>query len=221
MVLGDGIRRDISLVTAEERNRFISAIVKLDTTKFFPDGISYWDKQEEIHKNAHFSGVDVHHGPAFISWHRVIVNRLEQLLREVDPALSLHYWDWTTDPRSTAGGRAALFTPEFMGNASGNAGHLLNDFESSEAAEIPGSTHDKIWREVGLVAAKPDGTPDIDPDSTILSGGNFATFGDSLKDAHDSVAHSYIGGSISNPHYSFHDPFVFLLHSNVDRLWAK
>jgi hypothetical protein len=55
------------------------------------DRVSYWDKQEDIHKNAHFAGVDVHGGPAFIPWHRVIVNRLEQLLREVDPALSLHY----------------------------------------------------------------------------------------------------------------------------------
>jgi tyrosinase-like protein len=33
-------------------------------------------------------------------------------------------------------------------------------------------------------------------------------------------AHSYIGGNLSNPHLSFRDPFVFLLHSNVDRLWA-
>ncbi|MET0982776.1 MAG: tyrosinase family protein [Telluria sp.] len=220
MAIGDGIRREIGKVSEDERNRFIAAIVKLDTTKFFPDGVSYWDKQEEIHKNAHFAGVDVHGGPAFIPWHRVIVNRLEQLLREVDPALSLHYWDWTSDPRSTAGGRAALFTPAFMGNASGDAGHLLNDFESTEDAEI-GNGHAKIWRNVGSVAANPDGTPDIDPDATILAGTNFQTFASLLKGAHDSVAHSYIGGTISNPHYSFHDPFVFLLHSNVDRLWAK
>ena len=46
-------------------------------------------------------------------------------------------------------------------------------------------------------------------------------FGAKLKDAHDNVAHSYIGGTLSDPHYSFHDPFVFLLHSNLDRLWAK
>ena len=114
MALGDGIRRDIAKISDAERARFIDAIVKLDTAKSFPDGVSYWDKQEDIHKNAHFNGVDVHAGPAFIPWHRVIVNRLEQLLREVDPALSLHYWDWTTDPRSTAGGRAALFTDVFM-----------------------------------------------------------------------------------------------------------
>jgi hypothetical protein len=34
------------------------------------------------------------------------------------------------------------------------------------------------------------------------------------------LAHSYIGGNLSDPHLSFRDPFVFLLHSNVDRLWA-
>jgi hypothetical protein len=220
MALGDGIRRDIAKVSEEERNRFIAAVVKLDTTKFFPDGVSYWDKQEDIHKNAHFSGVDVHQGPAFISWHRVIVNRLEQLLREVDPALSLHYWDWTTDPRSTTGGRAALFTDEFMDNASGEVSHKLANFESTEAAEGQ-NNHAKIWREVGSVAANGDGTPATASDASILTGTNFQSFGSALKNAHDTVAHSYIGGTISHPHYSFHDPFVFLLHSNLDRLWAK
>jgi hypothetical protein len=220
MAIGDGIRRDIAKVSEEERNRFMAAIGQLDTTKLFPDGVTYWDKQEDIHKNAHFSGVDVHFGPAFISWHRVIVNRLEELLREADPALSLHYWDWTTDPRSTAGGRAALFTPEFMGNATGDAGHLLNDFESSEDAEL-GNGHAKVWRDVGASQANPDGTPAIAADATILAGANFQTMGAALKNAHDSVAHSYIGGTLSNPHYSFHDPFVFLLHSNLDRLWAR
>lgn len=220
MAIGDGIRRDIAKVSALERDRFINAIVKIDTTKFFPDGVSHWDKQEEIHKNAHFAGVDVHGGPAFIPWHRVIVNRLEQLLREVDPALSLHYWDWTSDPRTAAGGRAELFTSTFMGNASGDAGHLLANFESTEDAET-GNGHTKIWREVGVSDANPDGTPAIASDASILGNTDFASFAQALKQAHDFVAHSYIGGTISDAHYSFHDPFVFLLHSNLDRLWAK
>ena len=42
-----------------------------------------------------------------------------------------------------------------------------------------------------------------------------------MKKAHDLVTHSYTGGTIEDAHYSFHDPFVFLLHSNLDRLWAK
>ena len=34
------------------------------------------------------------------------------------------------------------------------------------------------------------------------------------------AAHSYIGGDLSDPHLSFRDPFVFFVHSNIDRLWA-
>ena len=40
-----------------------------------------------------------------------------------------------------------------------------------------------------------------------------------VEGAHN-TSHGYIGGSISQQHFSFHDPFVFLLHSNVDRLVA-
>jgi len=41
----------------------------------------------------------------------------------------------------------------------------------------------------------------------------------STNGAH-ACAHSYIGGNLSNSHISFRDPFVFLVHANVDRLWA-
>jgi len=40
-----------------------------------------------------------------------------------------------------------------------------------------------------------------------------------MQAAHN-TAHGFIGGSIGDAHFSFHDPFVFLLHSNMDRLWA-
>jgi len=42
---------------------------------------------------------------------------------------------------------------------------------------------------------------------------------DRLERAHNR-AHGYIGGTIGDPHTSFRDPFVFLLHSNVDRIFA-
>jgi len=217
MALGDGIRRDVALIPQAERDRFLAAIVKLDTTLLFPDGVTYWDKQEEVHVNGHESGLDVHSGPAFVAWHRALCNKFEELLREADPQLSLHYWNWTTDPRSTAGGRANLFTPAFMGRSSGNAGNPgepLANFETTD----PG--HAVIWRDVGATAAKGDGSPDIAADADILNHNNWTAFEQALHDAHDFTAHSYIGGTITNPHFSFHDPFVFLLHSNMDRLWA-
>jgi hypothetical protein len=207
MTLGDGIRRNVAKISPEERKRLSDAFIKLDTTKFYPDGVSYWDKQEDIHKNAHAGGSDVHGGPAFIPWHREICNRLEALLREVDPELSLHYWDWTTDPRGNGADLANLFTADFMGGTGDPAGPPFQDFESTE----PG--HSKIWRDVN------SGAPGVESDSTILAHEDFQAFRVAVESSHD-TAHGYIGGSIGNQHFSFHDPFVFLLHSNVDRLWA-
>jgi hypothetical protein len=117
MPLGDGIRRNVAKISQQERDRLRDAFLALDTSKFYPDGVSVFDKQEDIHKAGHPGGSDVHSGPAFLPWHRELCNRLESALREVDPEISLHYWDWTTDPRASdngAGGTTDLFTAQFM-----------------------------------------------------------------------------------------------------------
>src|SRR5260221_4804656 len=164
MTIGDGIRRDVALITQGERDRFLAAILKLDSTLLFPDGVTFWDKQEGIHVNGHEMGLDVHGGPAFVAWHRALCNKFELLLREADPMLSLHYWDWTTDPRSAAGGRAILFTPAFMGRSNGNAGNAgepLANFETTD----PG--HAVIWRDVA------GGAPALASDADILTPDNW------------------------------------------------
>ncbi|MEO5985123.1 MAG: tyrosinase family protein, partial [Ferruginibacter sp.] len=118
MPLGDGIRRSILDVDPAERLLLKNAIVELHN-RFFagtptdnpPGGVSYWFKQDEIHQATH-----VHGGPEFLPWHRELVNRFEIMLRQVDPRLSLHYWDFNRDP-------APLFTSTFMGSGSGAAGN--------------------------------------------------------------------------------------------------
>jgi acylphosphatase len=230
MTHGDGIRRNIAKISDGQRARLRDAFIALDTDPRFvyPDGVTYWDKQEDIHKNAHAAGQDVHGGPAFLPWHRVLIGRLEALLREADPSVSLHYWNFTTDPRASdngAGGTTDLFTPQFMGSPSPpSAGSPLQNFESTEGVET-GDGHNFIWRNVA------PGAPSIPTDQAIVTATDgLAPAGQwsqltsqgvpvSLHSAHD-TAHGYIGGGIALEHYSFHDPFVFLLHSNVDRLLA-
>src|SRR6476620_8435024 len=127
MALGDGIRRNILSVSQAERDRFRDAIIELNHRTFpgsrtdFPaGGVTQWFKQDEIHQATH-----VHGGPAFLPWHRELCNRFEQLLRTVDPDLSLHYWDWLTDPSHIDdgdGGFINLFSKDFMGSDKGPAG---------------------------------------------------------------------------------------------------
>ena len=82
---GPTVRRNIAKVPQEERNRLRDAMLELDR-RMYADGVSFWDKQDQIHQATH-----VHGGPAFIPWHRELVNRYEALLKQVDPTVALHY----------------------------------------------------------------------------------------------------------------------------------
>jgi len=224
-----GIRRNIATVHPTEQKRFIDAVRVLNFERFYSDGVSYWDKFEDVHKEAHAAGQDVHRGPAFLPWHREICNRLEAALRDVDPTLSLHYWDWATDPRATSDGKKGIFncfTEDFMGAASGDVGKPLEDFYTSESGENDnGKVHTVIWRNVN---GGTPGPPNYVLDETIVKAGDheprefhFYHMHRTLQNMHNN-AHNYLGGTVGgDAHFAFHDPFVFLLHSNVDRLWAK
>ena len=250
MVLGDGIRRDIAHVSSEERGRFRDAIAELQNRLYpgsrddpIPGGVSEWFKQDEIHQATH-----VHGGPAFLPWHRELCNRYEELLRAVDPDLSLHYWDWTTDPRAAPdgqGGTINLFTAEFMGGSNGDAGQPwlgaglydpgADPFRADNPFDANNNPADPPRTLTRNISAGPP--TNIDSDEDIVTSadhlpqaqqwnffrrvveGNINHQGSPGNFNHNR-SHGYIGGTIGNPHTAFRDPFVFMLHSNVDRLFA-
>ena len=191
MAIGDGIRRNVAHVSAAERQRLRDAIIELNSRKYL-DNVSKWVKQDEIHQATH-----VHRGPAFIPWHRELCNRFELLLREVDAELSLHYWDWTEDPRQAsdgAGGKIDLLMPNFMGTPSGPVG-------------VPFTGFPPFDRKVKSFS------PGIVGDSTIIDSTNgvvqedqWKTFRETLEPVHDTI-HRYIGGSIGNQHTAFEGSF--------------
>src|SRR2546421_10184112 len=167
MPLGDGIRYNVAKISRVERERFRDAILALNA-KSYPGargdspvgGVTYWFKQDEIHQATH-----VHRGPAFLTWHRELCNRFEALLREVDPQLSLHYWDWTTDPGS-------LFTSDFMGQPRGTAKDpwLTAGFYNPNAANQRDNTGNPFDPPGALERQVVGGTPNLGiSDAQILS----------------------------------------------------
>ena len=302
MTLGDGIRRNIATVDKKERDLLIDAFIQLNHVYVSPSGsrsdfpaghVSKWFKQDEIHQGSH-----VHQCPAFLPWHREMLNRFEALLRSIHPELSLHYWDWNFDPSNIPDGTGQsvnLFNSDFMGNADGSinegsagepllsAGfYLLNPTEPDPADgrfrdevspvvlvrpstdpstfSYPNTIHynpadppKTLTRDkrpgpppVGqtlrdpFAINTPDGTPDWTPvpkgtpfpatywptDAELIGASTWESFNSLMQgfpnntgNSHG-LAHSYIGGTLIDPHTSFRDPFVFLMHSNIDRLWA-
>ncbi len=278
MALGDGIRRNIATVSKEERDLFVAAIIELNN-RYYPGnkndfpagGVSKWFKQDEIHQATH-----VHQQTHFFPWHRELINRFEVLLREVNPLLSLHYWDWNQDPTNIPdgdGGFINLFTSDFMGSSTGFAGtpfapdaalfrpglynpapigdafrddniHGLTPAPGYELHANPVDPPQNLKRDlqagvppVGQILRNPfnvppDWTPVATPgpgtvhwstDSEIINATDFQELNrwmQGVKGNAHGLAHSWIGATILDAHTSFRDPFVFLIHSNLDRLWA-
>jgi hypothetical protein len=241
MPLGDGIRRNIAQVDPTERAMLRDAFLELNRRVFpgsrtdaVPGGVTYWFKQDEIHQSTH-----VHGGPEFLPWHREIVNRLEALLREINPLLSLHYWDWTQDPRAISGanlgggstGNLNLFTPDFMGYGGATDDVIGPPWQNAVAPfradgyYVPGASPERDG--AGGTPADPprevnrfvDGSPvTVGQDNAVLSQGDYAAMRGLLEGEHNAM-HGFV--NMGGQHISFRDPFVFLLHSNVDRLFAR
>ena len=234
MALGDGIRRNIASVDPTERALLRDALIAINhrffpgsRTDSIPGGVSWWFKQDEIHQATH-----VHGGPEFVPWHREIVNRLEAMLRDINAQLSLHYWDWAQDPRAIpnanlgggATGTLNLFTPTFMGYGGTSsaaidepwlgAGYYVpgasphRDGAGGNAADPPQSVN----RRVSGSPASPSG------DTAIVNAADYPTMRGLLEPVHNAM-HGFV--NMGGAHISFRDPFVFLLHSNVDRLFAR
>ena len=246
------LRRNVSKIAKNARDKFRDAFVKLNTGEFkfpgyrdykpFPGGVTYWFKQDEIHQATH-----VHGGPAFLPWHRELCNRFEKLLRLAESSVSLHYWDWNEDPEHTTDDENKplnLFTNEFMGHAKNKDGTPILAGEPWSSAKFynPNPTNenyrsiyefDKLHNNpadppIEISRQKKDGTlkewaKEIEQpffsDEEILRSATFPEMRRRLEHIHN-LAHVYIGGTIGNSHTAFRDPFVFLIHSNVDRLFA-
>jgi hypothetical protein len=236
VALGDGIRRNIASVDPTERTMLREALVELNSRKYpgtrddvVPGGVTQWFKQDEIHQATH-----VHGGPEFIPWHREIVNQFEGLLREINPQLSLHYWNWTEDPReipsaNVGDGRTGtlnLFTDDFMGYGGEDSKPIGEPWLSAgyyvpgalnhrDATENPADPPRNVRRSVGNVNGPP--IAEAADDQAIVAAGDYAVMRDLLEKVHDNM-HGFV--AMGGQHISFRDPFVFLLHSNVDRLFA-
>jgi hypothetical protein len=229
MSFGDGIRRNIATVSNDERVIFRDTILKLDS-EYYSDGVSHWDKQDQIHQVNH-----IHAGSEFLPFHRNLLNKFEELLRHIEPKLSLHYWDYLTDPRNSQDGKNGtinLFSTGndgFIGSSSGEIGFPLDALTnkgvfvgSREETGLPKDPPQKITREVGIgpIVNYPEDTLMVVADSKPEDR-QYAIFAPDLA-AITIQACEYIGGTIGGvEHKVFQDPFSFLIYSNTDRLWAS
>jgi tyrosinase len=200
------IRKDANDLTAEERNRFLSALAILNDS-----GMGRFSDFRNMHTQA--ASPEAHGNAGFLPWHRVYILDLERELQRIDPSVALPYWRFD-EPAPN------LFTSAFIG-VPNEAGRVQFD---------PGNPLEYWWTDLAPgINRRPRFDTNTSPASviseaiTLLLGGSghlYANFLDMEIDPHGS-AHTSFRLSISSISTAAKDPLFFLLHANVDRLWAK
>jgi hypothetical protein len=207
-------RKNGATASAAEQSAYVNAVLAVGTNPsyVFPMGADFWHTQQIVHDEMGFYS-NIHYTLAFLPWHREFINRYELLLQQYDPTVKLLYWDWTTNPATTL---------SFVGSFSGSIGAPFNPTSGPTLA--PPS-----------VTRTTSGPLPAEADSAVLARSPYypyanyscvppaaAPFMAALEDCSHDQSHNHIGGnSMCCPKYSAQDPFFFMLHGEVDRLWAQ
>lgn len=197
------IRKNGNALTPAERDRFVAAFAQLNN-----QGQGRFTDFRDMHTNV--SSPQAHGAAGFLPWHRAYLLDLERELQAIDPSVALPYWRFD---------RAApnLFQLDFLGVA-----------DSLGTVRFSNSNPLQFWRTDGVqgINRRPffntgSAPPGLRSETQTLGlGTQYRAFRTMEGNPHG-LAHTSFGGSISSIPSAARDPLFFLLHCNVDRLWAK
>ncbi len=206
------VRKDANLLTVGERDRFLNALAQLNAR-----GLGRFAEFRAMH-NADVEE-EAHRRPGFLPWHRAYLLDLERELQVFDPSVALPYWRFDRPAPN-------LFTQDFIGlsNATGSvrfsSGNPLQFWRTDNG---DGITRRPLFNTATEAAFTPFwGGARIHNEAFTLNrgAGVYRIFWELEGNPHG-YAHTCFSGYIDSPETAPKDPLFFLLHMNVDRLWAK
>jgi tyrosinase len=122
------VRKSVTALTATERKDYVDAVLALKRAQSpYNSALNYYDQFVQWHKDrypchpvGHETATDpmlmIHTGPMFLPWHRELIRRFEDALREVSgKGITLPYWDWTDPESVNPDNSRSVFREDFMG----------------------------------------------------------------------------------------------------------
>jgi tyrosinase len=197
------IRKNANALTTGERDRFVAAFAQLNN-----QGMGRFTDFRDMHTAA--SDPEAHRRPGFLPWHRAYLLDLERELQAIDPSVALPYWRFDRPAPN-------LFSRDFVGvsDALGTVQFsATNPFQFWVTDGVQGINRRPFFNTTTQSANV------ISEAQTLALGTTYPNFRTMEGNPHG-FAHTSFGGSISSIPTAARDPLFFLLHCNVDRLWAK
>ncbi|KHJ95138.1 common central domain of tyrosinase [Oesophagostomum dentatum] len=237
---GKALRKEYRMLTNDERNRFNNAMWTIKRS-------GTYDYLARTH--SHFAaGTGAHAGPAFLGWHREFIKRVEIALRQVDPRVSLPYWDSVLERNIPNADDSVLWSSDLLGGAVPGqvedgvfAGWMLENLTRVITRDVGarGSPFDEntitafintnsLSNILAYTAATDVGdlhntveaiaSEDIEKIHVIIQDCPAPRTFFALELAHGNP-HTFVGGDMVLIASSANDPIFFMHHSFVDFIW--
>jgi len=198
------VRKNANNLTERERDRFLDAFSTLNASTAV----------YQIFLDSHNGPADpeIHRRNAFLPWHRAFMSSFERHLQVGFPSVTVPYWNFDQPSPN-------IFSPDFMGSTPNSVGRVT--FSSTNPLRnwaIGGVTG--VIRILSFNSTT-SGAPVESETGTLALGADFDSFSFMENDPHDFAHNSISTGPLRSQATATQDPLFFLLHSNIDRLWAK
>ncbi|HET6352842.1 tyrosinase MelC2 [Streptomyces sp.] len=222
------VRKNQASLTGREKRTFVNAVLELKRR-------GSYDFYVETHNEFIMSDTDRgprvgHRSPSFLPWHRRFLLQFETALQEIDPSVTLPYWDWTADREIGS----SLWSADFLGGTgrardgqvtSGPFAHLAGSWSIRTGVD----TRPFLRRRLGDGAVSLPTRADVDsvlaietydmpPWNSASSGFRNLLEGWRGLNLHNRV-HVWVGGHMATG-ASPNDPVFWLHHTFIDKLWA-
>lgn len=204
------VRKNADDLTEGERDRFLSALVTLNQSGNFVEF-------QNMHVNN--TSLEIHQRSCFLPWHRAYLLDLERNLQSIDPSVALPYWRFD-EAAPNVFNLDFMGLPDVTGLVEFSATNPLRNWKLSIFGEGTGQGVRRRNQASFNPATSPAVFVQNDENATLAFGTRFQDFDAIEGDPHGS-AHVSFAGQISNIGRAPADPLFFMLHCNVDRLWAK
>jgi tyrosinase len=226
------VRKDQSTLTDQERSDFVDAVLALKNRFEGGSTISVYDEFVNLHAAAmttHF----IHDGTVLFPWHRQLLDLFERELQTINPQVTIPYWNWAVDNQPTS----SIWNDDFMGgNGDPTDNHVVKTGPFRQGQWILTRDGPDLRRDFGdWVSSLPtaqdeqvaltipnydvfpyDSGSDITQSfRNFMAGWNSPTI---EPERHNRV-HNWVGGSMLTE-ASPNDPVFWLVHANLDRIWA-
>ncbi|MGW2701566.1 tyrosinase family protein [Streptomyces sp. NPDC001340] len=185
------VRKDHRQLSTAERDRYNEVLRQLATTPAYKQLVA--DHQDMSHRHHTMQGMGPEATQRFLPWHRAYCLKFEELLRTVDPALTIPYWDYANDHAR----------PDWVWKPSG----VTRPTPATSGLPTQATIDGLLTRPTFTAFTFGRVMAGVQPNGLEVA-------------AHNNV-HNWCRGTLSQPMTASNDPIFFLLHANVDRIWDQ